>query len=130
MRRILEAAPPAALVLNQESPSAGGHSSSAIFFFLAGLIVLLLLVILAFVFRKFIRPSHLKKLIKRKDSNKAGKDYLSGNLRTISYFSFQALKKATKNFHESNLLGKGGFGPVYLGKLEDGAASCYKEIGS
>lgn len=44
----------------------------------------------------------------------AGKDYLSGNLRTISYFSFQALKKATKNFHESNLLGKGGFGPVYL----------------
>lgn len=42
------------------------------------------------------------------------KSYFSGNLRTISYFSFQALKKATKNFHESNLLGKGGFGPVYL----------------
>ncbi|KAL7592469.1 cold-responsive protein kinase 1 [Lactuca sativa] len=128
MRRILEAAPPAALVLNQESPPASGHSSAALFFFLAGLIVLLLLLILAFIFRKFIRPAYLKKLIKRKDSSKAGKDYLSGNLRTISYFSFQALKKATKNFHESNLLGKGGFGPVYLGKLEDGLLVAIKKL--
>lgn len=41
------------------------------------------------------------------------KDFFNGNLRTISYFDFQTLKKATKNFHPGNLLGRGGFGPVY-----------------
>ncbi|KAI3496217.1 hypothetical protein L1887_38572 [Cichorium endivia] len=138
MRRILQeyyetvnaAASPTSLPLNEESPSpSGSHSSSALFFFLGGLIVLLILVILVFVFRRFLKPAHLKKLvIKRKDSNKAGKDYFSGNLRTISYFSFQALKKATKNFHESNLLGRGGFGPVYLGKLEDGLLVAIKKL--
>ena len=44
----------------------------------------------------------------------AGKpDFFSGNLRTISYFDFYTLRKATKNFYEGNLLGRGGFGPVY-----------------
>lgn len=40
-------------------------------------------------------------------------EFVSGNLRTISYFDFQTLRKATKNFHRTNLLGSGGFGPVY-----------------
>ncbi|XP_076892618.1 putative LRR receptor-like serine/threonine-protein kinase At1g56140 [Bidens hawaiensis] len=55
-------------------------------------------------------------------------DYFSGNLRTISYFSFQAFKKATKNFHDCNFLGKGGFGPVYLGKLQDGRLVAVKKL--
>lgn len=41
------------------------------------------------------------------------KDLFSGQLRTISYFDFETLKKATKNFHPTNFLGSGGFGPVY-----------------
>lgn len=44
----------------------------------------------------------------------AADDYLSGNLRTISYFDFNTLRKATKNFDQGNLIGRGGFGPVYL----------------
>ncbi|KAK7813948.1 putative lrr receptor-like serine/threonine-protein kinase [Quercus suber] len=44
----------------------------------------------------------------------ASAKFSRGNLRTINYFDFQTLKKATKNFHPTNLLGKGGFGPVYL----------------
>lgn len=44
----------------------------------------------------------------------ASAELFSGNLRTVSYFDFQTLKKATKNFHPDHLLGKGGFGPVYL----------------
>lgn len=53
---------------------------------------------------------------------------LSGNLHTISYFDFQTLKKATKNFHPSNLLGRGGFGPVFLGKLGDGKLIAVKQL--
>ncbi|KVH93638.1 Concanavalin A-like lectin/glucanase, subgroup [Cynara cardunculus var. scolymus] len=56
------------------------------------------------------------------------KVHFGGNLWTISYFRFKALKKATKNFHECNLLGKGGFGPVYLGKLQDGRRVAVKKL--
>ncbi|KAK4485581.1 hypothetical protein RD792_008224 [Penstemon davidsonii] len=56
------------------------------------------------------------------------KDILSGNLHTISYFDFQSLTKATKNFHQNNLLGRGGFGPVFLGKLEDGKMVAIKKL--
>ncbi|KAI3775297.1 hypothetical protein L1987_49868 [Smallanthus sonchifolius] len=110
MGRLLEAISPTPLSLNEES-SSKKHTPSAIFIFLGGLIVLLILLFLIFVFWKFIRPARPRKSVKRDNSCK---DYFSGNLRTISYFSFQALKKATKNFHECNFLGEGGFGPVYL----------------
>ncbi|KAI3805547.1 hypothetical protein L1987_28029 [Smallanthus sonchifolius] len=127
MRRALGAASPAPLVLNQES-SSDNHHTSGLLIFLVGLIVVLVLLILVFVFLKFIKPAQLKKLGKRKKSGKDPKDYFSGNLRTINYFSFHALKKATKNFNESNLLGKGGFGPVYLGKFEDGQLVAVKRL--
>ena len=39
---------------------------------------------------------------------------MSGNLRTITYFDYATLKKATKDFHQKNQLGRGVFGPVYL----------------
>ncbi|GFZ20963.1 leucine-rich repeat transmembrane protein kinase [Actinidia rufa] len=59
----------------------------------------------------------------------AGKpDFFSGNLRTISYFDFHTLRKATKNFYHGNLLGRGGFGPVYQGKLEDGTSLAVKKL--
>jgi hypothetical protein len=41
---------------------------------------------------------------------------MSGNLRTITYFDYAALKRATRDFHQKNQLGRGGFGPVYLVK--------------
>lgn len=39
-------------------------------------------------------------------------------------FTFKDLANATQNFKESNLLGEGGFGKVYRGKLESGQESC------
>ncbi|KAJ0592074.1 putative protein kinase RLK-Pelle-DLSV family [Helianthus annuus] len=127
-RRALEAAAtPAPLLLNQES-SKDHHSTSFLLIFLVGLIVVLILLILVFVFLKFVKPAQLKKAGKPKKSGKDTKDYFSGNLRTTNYYSFQALKKATKNFSETNLLGKGGFGPVYLGKLDDGQLVAVKKL--
>ncbi|KHN17659.1 Putative LRR receptor-like serine/threonine-protein kinase [Glycine soja] len=55
-------------------------------------------------------------------------EFISGNLRTISYFDFRTLRRATKNFHPRNLLGSGGFGPVYQGKLADGRLIAVKTL--
>ncbi|KAF3452693.1 hypothetical protein FNV43_RR03126 [Rhamnella rubrinervis] len=58
----------------------------------------------------------------------ASTDLFSEKLRTIRYFDFQILKKATKNFHRDYLLGRGGFGPVYRGKLADGRMIAVKKL--
>ncbi|XP_010665847.2 G-type lectin S-receptor-like serine/threonine-protein kinase At1g11330 [Beta vulgaris subsp. vulgaris] len=41
---------------------------------------------------------------------------------------FETLAEATDDFHESNLLGAGGFGRVYKGKLEDGQEIAVKRL--
>lgn len=38
-------------------------------------------------------------------------------------FTFKELALATQNFREANLIGEGGFGSVYKGRLETGLAS-------
>ena len=39
-------------------------------------------------------------------------------------FTFRELAAATRNFRDVNLIGEGGFGMVYKGRLESGQASC------
>ncbi|MED6131487.1 hypothetical protein PIB30_010240 [Stylosanthes scabra] len=43
-------------------------------------------------------------------------------------FEFQRLVAATNNFHQSNKIGQGGFGPVYKGTLEDGQEIAVKRL--
>ncbi|PQQ20810.1 putative receptor-like protein kinase [Prunus yedoensis var. nudiflora] len=43
-------------------------------------------------------------------------------------FPFETLVAATKNFNSTNELGRGGFGPVYKGKLEDGREIAVKKL--
>jgi len=50
------------------------------------------------------------------------------NIGTLPIFSYEVLKQATNNFDEKNLLGDGGFGSVYLGKLADGRAVAVKRL--
>ncbi|KAJ0788414.1 putative protein kinase RLK-Pelle-DLSV family [Helianthus annuus] len=115
------------LSFDQQSSYTKPHNAR-FYFSVGGLIVFVCLLILIVVFRKFISPPQLGRCVKRKDSCKAAKDYFSGKLETISYFSFRTLKEASKNFHECNLLGKGGFGPVYRGKLQDGRLVAIKKL--
>lgn len=48
-----------------------------------------------------------------------------GNLRR---FHFRELQVATNNFSSKNILGKGGFGNVYKGHLQDGTAVAVKRL--
>ncbi|KAG6492713.1 protein NSP-INTERACTING KINASE 1-like isoform X1 [Zingiber officinale] len=48
-----------------------------------------------------------------------------GNLRM---FQFRELQTATNNFSSKNLLGHGGFGNVYKGKLQDGTLVAVKRL--
>ncbi|XP_059439287.1 G-type lectin S-receptor-like serine/threonine-protein kinase At1g11330 [Corylus avellana] len=49
-------------------------------------------------------------------------------LQDLPLFNLQELASATNNFHLSNKLGQGGFGPVYRGKLLDGQDIAVKRL--
>lgn len=51
-----------------------------------------------------------------------GKDKSSQNGTGAKSFTFQQLINATRSF--KHMIGEGGFGKVYKGKLENGQASC------
>ena len=57
------------------------------------------------------------------DQNK--EEVCLGNLRR---FSFKELQSATSNFSSKNLVGKGGFGNVYKGRLHDGTIVAVKRL--
>ncbi|CAJ1795872.1 unnamed protein product [Sphenostylis stenocarpa] len=82
----------------------------------------------------------LVEIIKRflqSNGDGASADYTNDNvfgdlsqvkLQELLIFSFEKLVTATNNFHLSNILGKGGFGPVYKGQLDDGREIAVKRL--
>ncbi|KAK8959012.1 putative LRR receptor-like serine/threonine-protein kinase [Platanthera guangdongensis] len=65
-----------------------------------------------------------KRCIKR---NAMYKDLRAHDL-PIGLFQLRQLKAATRNFHPSNKIGEGGFGPVYKGFLSDGTTIAVKQL--
>ncbi|KAL2336788.1 hypothetical protein Fmac_011234 [Flemingia macrophylla] len=49
-------------------------------------------------------------------------------LQELLILNFGKLVTSTNNFHPSNKLGQGGFGPVYKGKLQDGQEIAVKRL--
>ncbi|XP_020207437.1 cold-responsive protein kinase 1 isoform X2 [Cajanus cajan] len=140
-RRILqvqEEPPSSSLDLNI-SPT---HHDAGMFLFLGVIAVIIMLLILVFIFwRRVKRPAkementavaskqhEVMKMIVPNIQQSGPMGFFSGNLRTISYFDFRTLRRATTNFHPRNLLGSGGFGPVYQGKLADGRLIAVKTL--
>ncbi|KAI4296584.1 hypothetical protein L6164_036533 [Bauhinia variegata] len=56
------------------------------------------------------------------------KDKTQVKLEELPLVSFEKLATATNNFHSSNMLGRGGFGVVYKGKLQDGQEIAVKML--
>ncbi|KAG6661033.1 hypothetical protein CIPAW_03G147000 [Carya illinoinensis] len=60
------------------------------------------------------------------DTNEISNDGKRGN--DLKVLSFQSIAAATDNFSTENELGRGGFGPVYKGRLPDGQEIAVKRL--
>ncbi|KAJ8640228.1 hypothetical protein MRB53_016922 [Persea americana] len=81
------------------------------------------LLILGFGFLLWWRYKHNQDFLDPND--KDHEEVCLGNLRR---FHFRELQIATENFSSKNLLGKGGFGNVYKGHLQDGNVVAVKRL--
>lgn len=111
---------------SENSQSSCEKSKTPLFFFLGALVVLVTLLILIFVIRKVLKTEWMAKFVLQSGNHQAAE--LGEQFHTIIYFDFQTLRKATKNFHQDNFLGRGGFGLVYMGKLDDGRIVAVKKL--
>ncbi|KAM0866709.1 hypothetical protein ACQ4PT_042457 [Festuca glaucescens] len=108
-----------------------GSTTGAVFLALI-IALLVVIIILLGVCWKFLGPGIMRRLLRPRRCPSELPEYfsgnMSGNLRTITYFDYAALKRATRDFHQKNQLGRGGFGPVYLGKLDCGKKVAVKQL--
>ncbi|KAH9306755.1 hypothetical protein KI387_011159 [Taxus chinensis] len=124
---------------NGESTPKKKSSSGVIIGIVVGCVVALIAAfVIVFVYKrkkkpKFIRvPTELQAAgqvtINGAGSGEAGSSLVGSNGSVV--YPLWVLQKATDNFNSTNLLGKGGFGSVYEGNLEDGSKVAVKKNGS
>ncbi|XP_075092701.1 cysteine-rich receptor-like protein kinase 19 isoform X2 [Nicotiana tabacum] len=90
------------------------------------------LILLLLVFTLWcLRRRRLLKFQGRIPRNKIGsknEDRRGGESSSLHVFTFEEMKAATNNFSADNELGRGGYGPVYKGKLRNGQEIAVKRL--
>ncbi|XP_010528022.1 PREDICTED: protein NSP-INTERACTING KINASE 2 [Tarenaya hassleriana] len=112
---------------NSQNVASSGRSKSRRLAVAFGLsVTCVCLLILGFGFLLWWRRRHNQQVffdVNVSEQNR--EDLCLGNLRR---FSFKELQAATNNFSSKNLIGKGGFGNVYKGHLQDNSVVAVKRL--
>ncbi|XVF79414.1 hypothetical protein PTKIN_Ptkin14bG0220700 [Pterospermum kingtungense] len=69
-----------------------------------------------------------KATAKISSDNVVGEDLIEVKLQQLPLINFEELAAATNNVHLTKKLGRGGFGPVYRGTLQDGKEIAVKRL--
>ncbi|TYH84145.1 hypothetical protein ES332_D02G178900v1 [Gossypium tomentosum] len=109
--------PPLSVNSTRKKGDGGSHSSHTIAIIIVPIVILVaVLIILAVA----VLLKRIKKTKRDDQNNKTHGEALQ--------FDFNAVRVATDNFSDANLLGRGGFGSVYKGQLEDGRKVAVKRL--
>ncbi|MQM02990.1 hypothetical protein Taro_035765 [Colocasia esculenta] len=73
------------------------------------------------------RPSASRNKLEGSGKGESGV-YSTGTPENVRLFSYNSLRKATRNFTPTNRVGRGGFGVVYKGILRDGTPVAIKSL--
>ncbi|KAB1199034.1 putative cysteine-rich receptor-like protein kinase 35 [Morella rubra] len=103
-----------------------------IFILPVALIIILLAITITYKHGRVLRLKCMILFCKRGLSgplaNASATENLGSNVPNLQVFSFSSIKAATNDFSSENELGKGGFGPVYKGKLPTGQHIAVKRL--
>ncbi|KAL8543700.1 hypothetical protein ACS0TY_004314 [Phlomoides rotata] len=84
---------------------------------------------ICFSWKLIVKCRGKKNIVEASPVDSSIQDALSQvDLQDLPLLRFEILVNATDNFCEANQLGKGGFGPVYKGKLSDGTEIAVKRL--
>ncbi|KAK1419597.1 hypothetical protein QVD17_28802 [Tagetes erecta] len=95
----------------------------------SGASLIFILFIVACASRKIKRPlDHTIRRAKWNVHDEKNARLQMEHLDDLQFFSLYEVAKATSSFSVSNKIGEGGFGPVYMGVLEDGRKIAVKRL--